>query len=78
MVYTFTAEALNRIRKKITTEIKSQIDAKNLSATGRLRNSISGTVFASSKSISLNIYAAEYLNQLIKELNLEKDLLIAK
>ena len=28
MVYTFTAEALNRVREKITTEIKTQLDAK--------------------------------------------------
>ena len=66
MVYTFTAEALNRVRKKITTEIKNQIDAKKLNATGRLRNSVSGTVFASSKSISLNIYAAEYFDSVDK------------
>lgn len=62
MVYTFTAEALNRLRVKITDEIKNEIDSKKLKATGRLRNSIRGTVFASSKSISLNIYAAEYFD----------------
>ena len=66
MVYTFTAEALNRVRKKITTEIKNQLDAKNLNATRRLRNSVSGTVFASAKSISLNIYAAEYFDSVDK------------
>ena len=66
MVYTFTAEALNRVRQKITTEIKTQLDAKNLNATRRLRNSVSGTVFASSKSISLNIYAAEYFDSVDK------------
>ena len=66
MVYTFTAEALNRVRQKITTEIKTQLDAKNLNATRRLRNSVSGTVFASAKSISLNIYAAEYFDSVDK------------
>jgi hypothetical protein len=66
MVYTFTAEALNRVRNKITDEIKNQLDAKNLNATRRLRNSVSGTVFASSKSISLNIYAAEYFDSVDK------------
>lgn len=66
MVYTFTAEALNRVREKITTEIKTQLDAKNLNATRRLRNSVSGTVFASAKSISLNIYAAEYFDSVDK------------
>jgi hypothetical protein len=66
MVYTFTAEALNRIRKQLTTEIKNQIDSKKLNATGRLRNSVKGTVFASSKSISLNIYAAEYFESVDK------------
>ena len=66
MVYTFTAEALNRLRVKITDEIKNEIDSKKLKATGRLRNSIRGTVFASSKSISLNIYAAEYFDSIDK------------
>jgi len=66
MVYTFTAEALNRLRVKITDEIKNEIDSKKLKATGRLRNSIKGTVFASSKSISLNIYAAEYFDSVDK------------
>ena len=66
MIYTFTAEALNRVREKITTEIKTQLDAKNLNATRKLRNSISGTVFASSKSISLSIFAAEYFDSVDK------------
>jgi len=66
MVYTFTAEALNRVRTRLTAKIKSEIDAKDLNATGRLRNSVNGTVFASSKSISLNIYAAEYFDAVDK------------
>ena len=66
MVYTFTAEALNRIRTKLTADIKNQIDAKNLNATRKLRNSISGTVFASAKSITLNIYAAKYFDSVDK------------
>ena len=66
MVYTFTAEALNRIRTKLTADIKNQIDAKNLNATRKLRNSISGTVFASAKSITLNIFAAEYFDSVDK------------
>jgi len=66
MVYTFTAEALNRVRTRLTAKIKSEIDAKDLNATGRLRNSVNGTVFASSKSISLNIYAAEYFDSVDK------------
>ena len=66
MVYTFTAEALNRLRTKITTDIKNQLDANKLNATRRLRNSISGTVFASAKSVTLNIFAAEYFNAVDK------------
>lgn len=66
MVYTFSAEALNRIRKKLTTEIKKQIDAKGLNATRNLRKSIKGTVFAGSNSVTLNIYAAEYFEAVDK------------
>ena len=66
MVYTFTAEALNRIRQKLTTEIKNQIDQKKLNATRKLRNSVTGTVYASTKSITLDIFAADYFESVEK------------
>ena len=72
MIYKFSSEALNRVRSKLEKAIKEQIEkplgkpAIRLDASGNLKRSIRGVVFAAKDSIYMNIYGASYFDDIDK------------